>query len=172
MDRNTRNTPLMCLVLSLVVIVAMLAAFVNDYDKKLKALDSLSTHLVKRVEILTRENEKLTGIVEGRCYFQYFHYWFGHVQIYFDMFHSFSPPISPFISEIQFNPFGSFLNMRNIHFSDCFKVHVRLYSECENIYICVCIVPSQLLVNVWMQWNIALSYAFYSNEERVTYEEC
>ena len=74
MDRDIRNTPLMCLVLSIVVIVAILAVFVNDHDKKLKALDSLSTHLVKRVENLTRENEKLTEIIEGRYYFQYFHY--------------------------------------------------------------------------------------------------
>ena len=63
MDRDTRNTPFMCLVLSLVVIVAILAVFLNDHDKKLKALDSLS-----------RENEKLREIIEGRCYFQYFHY--------------------------------------------------------------------------------------------------
>ena len=78
MDRDTRNTPLTCLVLSIGVLVAILAVFVYDHDKKLKALDSLS-----------RKNEKLTEIIKGRYYFQYFHYWFGHSQIYIHMFHSF-----------------------------------------------------------------------------------
>ena len=96
----------MCLVLSLVVIVAILTVFVNDHDKKLKALDSLYTHFVKRVENLTRENEKLTKIIEGRCYFQYYHYWFGHAQIHIHMFHSFSPPMSLFFMNlINSDPF-------------------------------------------------------------------
>ena len=54
------------LVLCIGVLVAILAVFVNDHDKRLEALDSLSTHLGKRVENLTRENEKLTEIIEGR----------------------------------------------------------------------------------------------------------
>lgn len=66
------------LVLCIGVLVAILAVFVNDHDKRLEALDSLSTHLGKRVENLTRENEKLTEIIEG---------WFvdylkvGHAQV-------------------------------------------------------------------------------------------
>ena len=56
MDRDTRITPLMCLLLSIGVFVAILAFFVYDHDKKLKALDS-------------NENEKLTEIIKGRYYF-------------------------------------------------------------------------------------------------------
>ena len=72
------------LVLCIGVLVAILAVFVNDHDKRLEALDSLSTHLGKRVENLTRENEKLTEIIEG---------WFvdylkvGHAQVL-----NFQPP--------------------------------------------------------------------------------
>ena len=58
MDRDTRITPLMCLLLSIGVFVAILAFFVYDHDKKLKALDS-------------NENEKLTEIIKGMYYFQY-----------------------------------------------------------------------------------------------------
>ena len=121
MDRDTRITPLMCLLLSIGVFVAILAFFVYDHDKKLIALDSLS-----------RKNEKLTEIIKGRYYFQYFHYWFGHAQIYIHMFHSFFLQYQYlFMDLINSDPFLTCkLNI---------KVHVRLCSKCENIYIYLCL---------------------------------
>ena len=56
----------MCLGLCIGVLVAILAVYVNDHDKRLEVLDSLSTHLGKRVETLTKENEKLRELIEGR----------------------------------------------------------------------------------------------------------
>ena len=43
-----------------------LVVFVNNYEKRLKELDTLSSQLGKTVENLTREDEKLKEVIEGR----------------------------------------------------------------------------------------------------------
>ena len=43
-----------------------LVVFVNNHEKRLKELDTLSSQLGKTVENLTREDEKLKEVIEGR----------------------------------------------------------------------------------------------------------
>ena len=43
-----------------------LVVFVNNHEKRLKELDTLSSQLGKKVENLTKEDEKLKEIIEGR----------------------------------------------------------------------------------------------------------
>ena len=43
-----------------------LVVFVNNHEKRLKELDTLSSQLGKKVENLTKEGEKLKEIMEGR----------------------------------------------------------------------------------------------------------
>lgn len=43
-----------------------LVVFVNNHEQRLKELDTLSSQLGKKVENLTKEDEKIKEIIEGR----------------------------------------------------------------------------------------------------------